>query len=45
MIKFITTLPSNRTSSPLLRILSRSAVSVPFNNLTSTGSSRSPFPD
>src|SRR6202011_4620497 len=37
--KFITTLPSNRTTSPLLRIRSLSEVSVPFSNLTSTCSS------
>src|SRR3954452_1605018 len=39
MIRLITTLPSKRTISPLLMILSRSAVSVPFSNLTSTCSS------
>ena len=39
MIRFITTLPSKRTISPLLMILSRSAVSVPFSSLTSTCSS------
>src|ERR1019366_8133633 len=37
--RFITTLPSNLTTSPPPVILSLSAVSVPFSNLTSTCSS------
>src|SRR5947209_2560992 len=39
MIRFILTRPSKRTSSPFSVMRSRSAVSVPFSSLTSTGSS------
>jgi hypothetical protein len=42
--RFITTLPSNRTISPPLKILSLSAVSVPFSSLTSTCSSDTTVP-
>src|SRR6266481_9001810 len=44
MTRFITTLPSNLTTSPPPVILSLSAVSVPFSNLTSTCSSEVTVP-